>query len=378
MKIHIIGYLVRQKISRKKLFSLFVITYLFLILKPSLSYSQDDTTSYIKNFSIKGYVDAYYAWDTDKDKTERQFPAFEPYRDQFKLNIAQISLDYNSDKIRGKMTIQYGDIPVFLWPSNQQYIQEANVGFSPYKGLWIDAGYFLTHIGAEGFPINSFFSSYAMGSYYEPNYQSGLRISYDFSEKFNGSLHILNGYNMFDDNNKNKSFGLQLVYKPVAQLSFVYNNIIGNEMPSSENNPKTRILNNFITYYSPNDKLDFIFGIDFTAQEKSGLSDSTASASMFAVMLSGRYKITPKFYLSLMGEYLKDTDGFLSGTFMDSDGNITGLNIFGITGALEYRPVENYFLRLESRFLSAENKLKIFYNNSNTRTEITLNTGLEF
>ena len=364
----------------KQIITIFIsiIIVIMVLSKPFTAIAQEDDKTLLKNLTVSGYIDAYYAWDTDKDKNLRQFPAFEPYRDQFKLNIAQVSFNCSTEKIRGKATIQYGDIPKVLYPSDQQYIQEANVGVSPCKNLWFDIGYFITHIGPESFPMNNFFSSYAMGSYYEPLYQSGIKISYDFCDKFSGCLHILNGYNLFDDNNNHKSFGLQLTYKAADKLSFVYNNIIGDEMPTSGDNSKIRFYNNFITYFSPTDKLDFILGLDFATQEKSKLSDASASASLFSMMLSGRYKITPKFFFSLRGEYFNDAEGFLSGNFIDETGKTTGLNTWGITGAFEYRPVENYYIRLESRLLSADNKLKIFYDNSNTRTEVTLNSGIQF
>ena len=347
-----------------------------IIIIPNQGRSQENDI--LNNFKIKGTVDAYYAWDTDKDKIQRQFASFEPFRDQFKLNIAQVSLSYNSETVRGKMTLQYGDIPAVNWPSNMQNIQEANIGFSPYKNLWIDAGYFITFIGAEGMPINSFFSSFAMGSYYAPFYESGLKIGYDFSEKFSSCLHIVNGYNILEDNNKNKSLGFELTYKPTSKISFDYNVILGNEMPTPLNNPKVRIFNDLFINYAPAEKLDLILGVDFATQEKSKITDSTSSAAMFSTFLSGRYKITPKFFFSVRAEYFSDADGFLSGTFTGDDGKLSGLKIWGLTGAFEYRPIENYYLRLESRFLSADSKLKIFSENSNSRTEATINMGFEF
>ena len=341
------------------------------------SYAQDDDKTLLSKLKINGYVDFYYSWDTDKNKILRQFPAFNPYRDQFKLNIAQVSFSENLEFVRGKVTIQYGDIPKILYPADEQYIQEANVGISPVKNLWIDIGYFLTHIGYESFPMNSFFSSYSMGSYVQPLYQSGVKVGYDFSDKLWGCVHILNGYNVLTDNNKNKSFGFEITYKPTSLLTFDYNSIVGNEMPN-EVSAKTRFFNDLITYYSPSDKLDLILGLDFATQEKSKLSDQGASATMYSASLSARYKICTKYYISLRGEYFSDEDGFLSGLFINDEGSLSGLKSWGITGAFEYRPIENCYFRIESRFLSADSKLKIFYNNTNTRTEININTGIQF
>ncbi len=355
---------------------LFITLISLIIIIPNQVRAQENDI--LNNLKIKGTVDVYYAWDTDKDKTQRQFASFEPFRDQFKLNIAQVSLSYNSETVRGKMTLHYGDIPAINWPSNMQNIQEANIGFSPYENLWIDAGYFLTFIGTEGFPINSLFSSFTMGSYFAPFYESGVKISYDFSEKFSSCLHIMNGFNVLEDNNKNKSLGIELAYKPTPKISFDYNVILGNEMPTALNNPKLRIFNDLYILYSPTEKLDFILEVDYATQEKSKITDSTASASLISTFLSGRYKITPKFFFSLRAEYFSDAEGFLSGTFIGDDGKLSGLKSWGLTGALEYRPIENYYLRLESRFLSADSKLKIFSENSNSRTETTINMGLEF
>ena len=79
---------------------------LFFIMA-SLSYSQD-----FSKFSISGYVDTYYSYDNDKDgNTLRQLSAIAPNRDEFRLNLAQVSLKYNDEKVRGAITVHYGDIP---------------------------------------------------------------------------------------------------------------------------------------------------------------------------------------------------------------------------------------------------------------------------
>ncbi len=190
--------------------------------------SQDFT-----KFKLSGYVDTYYAWDDDKNGNSiRQFSSTVPYREEFRLNIAQVSLKYNDTKVHGVLTLHYGDIPSVNWPTNQQFVQEAYAGFSPAENLWVDAGYFLTHIGAEGLlPNGNLFNTLALATYYEPFYQSGVKVSYEFSPKVYGSLHLLNGYNVFADNNKNKSFGLTLGVKPAKNLEIIYNNLIGNEFP---------------------------------------------------------------------------------------------------------------------------------------------------
>lgn len=74
--------------------------------------------------------------------------------------IAQVTWNYSAEKAGGVVTLQFGDIPnYYRLQSPKQYlhyIQEANAGFQPYKNLWFEFGYYLTHIGAEGKCIGKF------------------------------------------------------------------------------------------------------------------------------------------------------------------------------------------------------------------------------
>lgn len=341
---------------------------------------------FAQDFKISGYADTYYAYDNDKNGMSlRQFSAIAPIRDQFRMNFAEISGKYNAEKIRGIVSLQFGDIPKYNWPQapNEylQYIQEANAGFKPSKNLWVDFGYFLTHIGAEGIiPKNNYLSSLALTTYYEPFFQSGIKVSYDFSDKLYGSLYLLNGYNVFADNNKNKSGGVQFGVKPAANLELIYNNIFGNEQPEGTKG-KTRIYNNLVIKWSALKKLDILLGGDFCIQENSKLSDSTSSANMFAGLLSFRYNPVPKFYLSARGEIFTDEDGIISGTYSNSNGQLAGLKASGLTFGVEYRPVDNGYVRIETRYLKTGNDLKIFSdgkNPRNFRSEYIFTTGVEF
>jgi len=349
-------------------------TVLIFVFLPHFICGQDLT-----KFTLSGYVDTYYAWDDDKSGNPiRQFSSTVPYREEFRLNIAQVSIKYNDTKVHGVLTLHYGDIPSVNWPASQQFVQEAYAGFSPAKNLWVDAGYFLTHIGAEGLlPKGNFFNTLALATYYEPFYQSGVKVSYEFSPKVYGSLHLLNGYNVFADNNKNKSFGLTLGVKPAKNLEIIYNNLVGNEI-SSGSEGKTRMYNNLVFKFSPSSKLDFLLGADLAFQERSSLTDSNASATMLSGLAGIKYKLSKKISASIRGEIFNDKYGFLSGTFTDAAGNQSGLKAFGVTLGIEVRPVDNAYFRIESRYLSADKDQKIFNEEKNSRIEANTSIGIEF
>lgn len=350
---------------------------LAILFLPKFSNSQNkDITEFFKNFKLSSYIDAYYAYDNDKNISGEQRPLdlISPYRDQIRLNIASLSLKYNTEKIRSTFTVHYGDIPEANWKPVTKYdmIQEANIGFSPYKNLWIDAGYFVTHIGAEGFPKNNVLSSFSLPVYVEPFIQSGIKVGYDFNDKFSACLHLINGYNLFEDNNKNKSFGLQLVYTPMEQLKITYNNIIGNEMPTGVDG-KLRVFNNLIFNIAPCKKVDVIASVDLGIQEKSKLTDTTASAYSYGAFISTKYKFNPQFSTTIRGEFYQDFSGILCGTI----GNYNWLKGNGITLGCEYRPIESAYIRFECRYLRLDKELKIFYKD-NERTEGMLTFGFEY
>jgi hypothetical protein len=360
----------------------FILT-IALVIVVLFSKSTNSQTGFISGLpdglSIGGYVDFYIGYDNDKSGTLRQFSSIAPYRDEFKLNLAQIYARYTGEKVRGNVVLHYGDIPKLNWPEDQKIIQEANIGVQPIKNLWIDGGYFLTHIGGEGIiPKYNYFTSLSLCTYYEPFYQSGIRISHSHSDKFYFAFHLVNGYNMFTDNNKNKSFGITLGVKPSKKVEVTFNNLIGNEMPTGLPG-KTRVYNNVVVKLNLLKKLDMIICTDYCFQEKSKITDSTASATLFSGFVSMKYKICNTFSAALRGETYNDKDGILSGVYNPISADAEGLKANGVTFGIEYNPVDNAYVRLESRYLTA--KKKIFYDGTNTtdsRFEAILSSGIEF
>lgn len=334
-----------------------------------------------EELTLSGYVDAYIAYDNDKVNPLRQFSVIAPYRDEFRINLAMLALRYSSKHIRSNVAIHFGDVPKYNWPQQPneylQFIQEANIGVSPVKDSWIDAGYFLTHIGGEGIiPKYNFFTSVTLCTYYEPIYQSGIKYSYS-GKKFYTSLMILNGYNVLADNNKNKSFGLQIGYKPNDKFEVVFNNITGNEMPTGVEG-RTRIYNNLLLKFFPAKKLDVIVCGDFCMQDKSKIDDATAMGSMFSAFASMKYRASKNVSLMLRGEVFQDKDAIMTPAFLMPDNTYSGLKAFGISAGTEYNPTSNSYFRLEGRFLSTDPDQKIFYEAKNTRTEVILSGGIEF
>src|SRR6185503_1699685 len=192
-----------------------------------VAFAQDTTLH--PSFAISFYADAYVAYYTDSlnEDEYQKFPSVSPRSEQFGLNVAMLKANYSSDRVRSTVALHYGDVPRSTWSSTFNLIQEANAGVRLCKNFWVDAGFFRTHVGTEAlFPKENITSSVAVGTYFEPYYQAGFKLSYAPCEKLALSLYALNGYNLFEDNNKKKSLGLLATYTINDHLSIGYDNYI--------------------------------------------------------------------------------------------------------------------------------------------------------
>ncbi len=340
------------------------------------------TSEKVNPLQISGHVDAYYAYYTDSVGTGnfQKFPTTSPRSNSFGLNIAMITAKYTTEKIRSTLTLNYGDIPLTTWSSKYNFIQEANVGVRLQRKFWLDAGFFRTHIGTEGLlPKENIASSIAIGTFNEPYYQAGVKLSYTPTEKLTLCLHALNGYNIFEDNNDKKSLGLLVNYIINDNLNFGYSNYYGDDSPQSDSINHTRFYNNLYMNYAKK-KIKFQIGGDYATQQNSDTTEKK-TASMYSALVSLRYQLFSKIGIYGRGEVFNDPIGFLGGSMIDKTGKTTGLKLWGVTLGIEYKPTDNSYIRLEGRQLQCDVNQEVFrWNGSNqsSRLEVMFHIGVAF
>ncbi len=333
------------------------------------------------SLKFNGYIDSYYAMDNDARAAQNRF-ATNPLniaKDKFALNIVQMSAVADAERYHAKITLQYGDIAQYDWvatgediltPSNR--IQEAYAGLRLHEGLWIDAGYFLTHIGGEAItPRDNWLASVALITQFEPIFQSGVRLSWDATSDVSVSLHALNGYNRFTDNNEQKSIGWGISYKLSPSSTLALNGIAGNEQPAGSPS-LMRVCNNLVFNTSLSDALKLKITADQGMQK---ISEDAASMSMvYGAFASLRYEINSGLFVSGRAEFFHDADGVLSGS--------TKMIAQAATLGLEYRPVENAYVRCEARSMHDSMVDAMFENsngtNSHSRLEGIFSLGVSF
>jgi hypothetical protein len=350
----------------------------FMIVR-SFAQSNDSTSL----FKFSSYVDAYYAYYTDSvgHGNFQQFPSVSPRTEEFGLNIALLSLQYDAEKVRGIVTLQYGDIPKSAWSASFNNIMEAHAGIRLLKWLWLDAGFFRTHFGTEGLlPKENLLSSIAINTFYEPYFESGARLQILAGKKFIWNIYGLNGYNIFEENNNKKSFGNLMTLALNDHWNFGYSNYIGDDTP--DGNPVSHLRfhqNLFINYQMQ--KLKVQTGFDYCLQEHSDLTDIDKAGTMYSGVFGLKYQFNEKFALAGRGEYFNDPQGYMSVLFRDKSGELTGYKLWGATVGIEFKPTPDSYFRIEGRKLQMDENQEIFFwkgKNRSDRMEVSGNIGISF
>jgi len=344
-----------------------------------LSAQETDTTS----LSIHAYADAYYARFSDGRALGalQSYTTVSPRHNQWSLNMAEIGVHYSSPWVRGNVTIHHGDIVAATWSTRFPALQEANVGVLLADDLWLDMGFFHTHIGTESFlPRKNLLSSTAVATFNEPFYQAGAKLSYEGWENWTAELWIVNGYNLFSDVNSAKSIGALISYQINENTSVTYTNLFGRE---SEDD---LLIDQFRSYHNLYLNMDLanggslIIGGDYGRQTNTPfdpLSSVIEDATMYNALLIYRQPIADKYSATFRAEVFNDPDGFISGVVAAPNFNPRGLEMIGLTLGVEYKPSADSYLRIESRWIQTPEELEFFNSDpSNQRLEGMITAGM--
>jgi hypothetical protein len=218
-------------------------------------------------------------------------------------------------------------------------------------------------------------------TFFEPYYEAGFRLNYNPNDKLSFFLYALNGYGIYEDNNKQKSAGLLVTYVVSDKLNFGYSGYYGDDSPDSVSLSYFRQAHNVFLNFKGK-KIKYTVGGDFCWQQHSYLSDNKKAATMWSAVSILSYLPANKFRVYTRQEIFDDAQAMMiPKPFYDNLGKLTGYKFLGITAGAEYKPTDNSYIRLEGRQLIADGQQKIFYYNKeykNTRTEVMLNLGVSF
>jgi Putative beta-barrel porin-2, OmpL-like. bbp2 len=206
--------------------------------------------------------------------------------------------------------------------------------------LTVMAGKFVTLAGAEVInpTLNTNFSRSLLFFDSQPLTHTGVRASYVMGDlTFTGGLN--NGWNTTSTSYGSKTGELSVAWAPASKLfSLAANAYLGKV--EAYDGEKTLI--DVVATYNVTSALTLILNFDWDQQQN--VPDTAGflhDASWNAAALYVNYAINDQFRVSLRGEYLDDTNGFVTGAKQTlKEGTLTA----------GYSPVKSFELRAEFRY----------------------------
>lgn len=276
------------------------------------------SSSFFDNFELFGLADIYYDWFSTKPTGDAALRVFDQKHNQIAMAMVGIGvakLPTAESRAGGRIDLNFGPaMAVFhaTEPGGVETFQHVQEGYLSYlapigSGLQIDAGKFVTPIGAEPTEAKDNWNySRSILFFAGPYYHSGVRFAYAFNDRLSLGGGVSNGWNDVVDNNAGKTVNLQVSVKPTPQWTIVQNYMAGPERPDDDDG--WRHLSDTTVSFTATDKLSLMVNYDYGR-------DSVASEPINwqGVALYAKYSIDDVFAIAPRFEYIDDHDGFVTG-----------------------------------------------------------------
>jgi hypothetical protein len=283
-----------------------------------------------KTLGLSIYLQGGFTYNFENpDSEENEFRVFDHRANNFTLDLAQIEFakDAPVGGIGYKLKLSAGETAKFIHalglgikagedPKDTEPfdLTEAYISYvAPLgRGLRFDFGKMVTYLGAEVIEAkdNPNYSRSFLFNFAIPFTHTGLKVSYAFSDTLNAAVHIVNGWDNFNDNNNGKTVGLSVGYTPIEQLAMNFNLIYGPE--KDDNNHDNRFIFDWAGTVKPIKNLAFILNTDYATEQHS--APDGGQAKWYGIAGIAKYDFSDRYSLSMRAEYFKDQDGVRTGT----------------------------------------------------------------
>jgi hypothetical protein len=284
--------------------------------------------------TLHGWLDGYYAWNARHPEPRLNFfPGIGTtahHADQVALNVAALEIVREPKPVGFHLVLVGGDSADVVHAAEPhphrhpiRNLFQATVSYNAPvgRGLALEAGVYPSHIGFEGFftKDNWNYTRSTLGEL-APYYQTGIKASYAWSDRWSGQLHVIRGWQTIGDTNSAPSFGTQVAYND-ARLSASLNAFAGPE----------RNLADLVATWKLTPQVSLGTSIDAGAD---------GDAHWGGIAAYARYAVNDRHAFALRAERVRDPHAGISGFEQTvTEGTIT----------YEHRPSAHFILKLEGR-----------------------------
>jgi hypothetical protein len=195
------------------------------------------------------------------------------------------------------------------------------------------------------------FSRSFLFNYAIPFTHTGLKMYYPFSDCFNMTGYVVNGWDNSNDNNNGKTGGLSFGITPVKPLSLTFNFMYGAEQDS--NYSHKRFLFDWVGTLKATDKLTFALNTDYGTEQRVQTARGLTNTKWYGVAGYAKYQFCDWFAMALRGEYFRDPDGVRTTYTTLEDGTVLptgyGQILKEVTLTTEFKVAKGLILRPEYR-----------------------------
>jgi hypothetical protein len=288
----------------------------------TISFNGLVSTSYVANFNAPASrTNQFRVFDADEGSAELDVVELVVQRAVSRPGDAGFRADFTFGTSVPRATAALG---LFRDGSGQAGDFDVQQAFLSYivpagRGLRVDAGKFVTHIGyevIEGYDgFNDNHSRGLLFGYAEPFTHTGLRVSYPFSDRVSAQVHVVNGWDDARDNNSGKSIGAQLAVTPSSRVSVTANYLGGPEQ--ANNNSHLRHLVDLVATFKATPLLTLTGNYDYGHEAMVALPETAGVGVRDSAWqgLAGyaRYALSGRTAVTLRAEWFDDPQGARTG-----------------------------------------------------------------
>jgi hypothetical protein len=309
---------------------------------------------------VSGFVDVYYSLNFDHPAPapgvfgNQAMRAFDVQADKFSLNVAELVFQKapGSVPVGFRVDLDFGpgtDIVHAVEPGGVEVYKNVQQAYVTYvaplgKGLTIDFGKFVTHMGNEVIESQNNWN-YSRGLLFTwaiPFYHAGARVTLPVADSLTVTLLGVNGWNNVASANAGKDVGAEIVFTGIPKVTIVGNGIWG----SFAADGFRRDVYDLIVTVTPTEKFSIAANADFGHDDclsfttPGGGCGAPGNASWYGLAGYLRYAFTDAAAMAGRAEWYKDPDGTTTGVAQTlAETTVTGEYKIGsaLLTRLEYR-----------------------------------------